>query len=69
MTYDLPRIEREYQASAVALARNMSGRTPSPDRIARALAIRKDYQEKLNLLPGPEVATAYAQRNRPGPGG
>ena len=26
----------------------------------------KEYQEKLNALLGPEIATAYAQRNRGG---
>jgi hypothetical protein len=66
MTYDLTRIEREYQASTLALARSGNGGAPSTDRMAQMMAARKDYQEKLNALLGPEAATAYAQRNRTG---
>jgi len=40
--------------------------TPTADRMAQMTAARKEYQDKLNALLGPETATAYANRNRPG---
>lgn len=66
MTYDLTKIEREYQATSFALARTMTGGAPSPERAAQFMAARKDYQDKIDALLDPEIAAAYVQRNRPG---
>ena len=69
MTYQLTQMEREYQTSMIALARasTANGTTiPSADRMAQLMAARNDYQNKLSTLLGPEVATAFQQRNRGG---
>lgn len=69
MTYQLTQMERDYQTSMMALARasTANGTTiPSADRMAQLMAARNDYQSKLNNLLGPEVATAFQQRNRGG---
>jgi hypothetical protein len=66
MTYDLTKIEREYQVTTMSIARPGAGGTLSADRTAQLMAARKDYQDKINALLGPEVGAAYAQRNRTG---
>ncbi|MBI2498155.1 MAG: hypothetical protein HYV75_09705 [Opitutae bacterium] len=67
MTYELTRIEREYQSTMMAASRGAPGGSPpSADRMAQLTAARKDYQDRINALLGPETAAAYAQRNRSG---
>lgn len=66
MTYDLTRIEREYQSAMMAGSRNPAGGTSAQERMALLTAARTAYQEKVNTLLGPEIGAAYAQRNRPG---
>jgi hypothetical protein len=65
-TYELAQIERNYQAAMMAGARSSTGGAPSSERMAQLTAARKDYQDRLNTLLGPETAAAYAQRNRAG---
>lgn len=66
MTYELTQIERVYQATMLTLARPGAGGPPSPERMGQLTAARKEYQDKLAALLGPETAAAYAQRNRTG---
>lgn len=66
MTYDLTQIERIYQATMMSLSRSGAGGPPSSERMGQLTAARKEYQDKVATLLGPEIATAYAQRNRPG---
>jgi len=63
-TYELAQIERNYQAAMMAGARSSAGGAPSSERMALLTAARKDYQDRINTLLGPETAAAYAQRNR-----
>jgi hypothetical protein len=65
-TYELAQIERNYQAAMMAGARSSAGGPPSSERMAQLTAARKDYQNRINTLLGPETAAAYAQRNRSG---
>jgi hypothetical protein len=65
-TYELAQIERNYQAAMMAGARNNASGAPSSERMAQLTAARKNYQERINALLGPETAAAYAQRNRSG---
>jgi len=66
MAYDLTQIDREYQAATMAMARTTTGGAPSPDRAVQFMAVRKDYQDKITALLGPEIGAAYVQRNRSG---
>ncbi len=67
MTYELSQIERNYQNSMMSLARSVTpGTTPSADRMAQLTSARKEYQDKIASLLGPEAAAAYAQRGRGG---
>ena len=61
MTYDLTRIERENQVAISSLSQ-WSG----AEHTARRAAMRQSYQNKVNALLGPEIGTAYAQRNQNG---
>jgi hypothetical protein len=65
-TYELAQIERNYQAAMMAGARNGAGGAPSAERMAQLTTARKDYQDKITALLGPETAAAYTQRNRSG---
>lgn len=66
MTYELTQIERVYQATMMTLARPGAGGPPSSERMGQLTTARREYQDKIATLLGPEVATAYAQRNRSG---
>jgi hypothetical protein len=66
MTYELTQIERDYQTAMMTASQGGSGSARASDRMARITAARNAYQEKVAALLGPETATAYAQRNRPG---
>jgi hypothetical protein len=66
MTYELTQIERVYQATMMTLARPGAGGPPSPERMGQLTTARKEYQDKITALLGPETAAAYAQRNRTG---
>jgi hypothetical protein len=66
MTYELTQIERVYQATMMTLARPGAGGPPSPERMSQLTTARKEYQDKIAALVGPEIAAAYAQRNRGG---
>lgn len=66
MTYELTQIERTYQAAMMSVARPAGGGPMPADRMAQMSAARKEYQDQVASLLGPEVATAYNQRNRGG---
>lgn len=66
MTYGLTQIERIYQATMMSMSRSGAGGPPSSERMGQLTAARKAYQDKITALLGPEIATAYAQRNRSG---
>ena len=63
--YEVTQIERSYQTAIMAASRAAAGASPA-DRMAQLSAARKDYQDKVSALLGPDIAAAYAQRNRPG---
>ncbi|HVZ65959.1 MAG TPA: hypothetical protein VG936_15440 [Lacunisphaera sp.] len=63
-TYELTRMEREFQAQGIALMRDGS----PMDHMAEAMTLRNDFQSKVNTLLGPEVGAAFMQRNRLGGG-
>ncbi|HTL68647.1 MAG TPA: hypothetical protein VL200_13375 [Lacunisphaera sp.] len=63
-TYELTRMEREFQTQGIAMMRNGS----PMDHMAEAMALRNDFQNKVNALLGPEAGAAFLQRNRLGGG-
>ena len=66
MTYDLSKLEKNFQSTSMAFSLAASGGPPSPERTAQFMAARKEYEAKINTLLGPEIATSYVQRNRGG---
>ena len=64
-TYALMTLERDFQASAIAMARGANGGNML-DRAAQFTSARREYQDKVNALIGEAAGTAFMQRNRLG---
>jgi hypothetical protein len=64
-TYELVRLEREYQASTMALGRNATGGNQQT-AMATMQALRTEYQNSVNAVVGEEAGKAFVQRNRAG---
>jgi len=64
-TYALLALERDFQASALAMARGANGGNMM-DRAAQFTGARKEYQDKVTALIGVAAGTAFMQRSRLG---
>lgn len=63
-TYELVRLEREYQGTSMTMARNAAGNPMAA--AATFTTMRQEYQNKVNALIGEEAGKAFVQRNRAG---
>lgn len=66
MTFDLSKIEKDFQLTSMAFSVVASAGPPSLERTAQFMAARKEYEARINTLLGPENGAAYVQRNRGG---
>ena len=66
MSYDLSKIEKEFQSASMAFSRTVDGGPLPPEKAGQLMAARKEYESKINTLLGSEIAAAYLRRNRTG---
>lgn len=64
-TYELVRLEREYQASTMVLGRSAANSNPQTAATTMQ-ALRAEYQNSVNAVVGEEAGKAFVQRNRSG---